>query len=79
MKRVYYNQQEEIESKERFLSLSKQADSPDLKWILERIANREIHYSDLKKFIEENNLLEKDYSKIISAFTVGSLFKKGAK
>lgn len=49
----------------------------DLKWILERIANREIHYMDLKKFIENNTVDEKVAAEIIKAFTVGSLFKKG--
>jgi bacterioferritin len=43
---------------------------------LERISKREIHYKDLKVFLERSDLTEKEYSKIISAFTVGSLFKK---
>ncbi|WP_028950303.1 ferritin-like domain-containing protein [Sulfurihydrogenibium subterraneum] len=73
---VNYNIKEEMESKEQFLSLSQKTQLPDLQWILERIANREIHYTDLKKFLENNQLSEKDYGKILSAFTVGSLFKK---
>lgn len=75
---INYNQSEEQKSQEEFLSLSQKAENPDLKWILERIAKREIHYTDLKKFLDNNNLSEKDYSKIISAFTVGSLFKRGS-
>lgn len=73
---VDYNIKEEVESKNQFLSLSQQTQGPDLQWILQRIANREIHYTDLKRFLESNQLSEKDYSKILSAFTVGSLFKK---
>lgn len=73
---VDYNIKEEVESKDQFLSLSQQTQGPDLQWILQRIANREIHYTDLKRFLESNQLSEKDYSKILSAFTVGSLFKK---
>lgn len=73
---VDYNIKEEVESKNQFLSLSQQTQGPDLQWILQRIANREIHYKDLKRFLESNQLSEKDYSKILSAFTVGSLFKK---
>ncbi len=76
---VSSNVEQDLKSKEEFLSLSEKAGTSDLKWILERIASREIHYSDLKSFLENNQLSEKDYSKIISAFTVGSLFKKGSK
>lgn len=76
---VSSNIEQDLKSKEEFLSLSEKAGTSDLKWILERIASREIHYSDLKSFLENNQLSEKDYSKIISAFTVGSLFKKGSK
>lgn len=68
---------QELTSKEELLNLSKEVENLDLKWILERIANREIHYVDLKKFIENNTVDEKVASEIIKAFTVGSLFKKG--
>lgn len=45
---------------------------------LERIANREIHYTDLQKFLDNNNIDEKTASELVKAFTVGSLFKKGS-
>lgn len=71
------NIDEENNSKQEFLNIAKNIDQPDLKWILERIANREIHYTDLQKFLNNNEVDEKTASQIIKAFTVGSLFKKG--
>jgi len=76
---VEYNAQEENVSSKEFKELSEKTKEESLKWILERISKREIHYKDLKAFLERSDLTEKEYSKIMSAFTVGSLFKKGAK
>ncbi len=76
---ISYNLNNKNESSKTFKELSGQTSDSGLKWILERISKREIHYKDLKDFLDNNNLSDKDVSKIISAFTVGSLFKKGAK
>lgn len=72
------NIDEEVASKQEFLEISKKMENPDLRWILERIANREIHYTDLQKFLDNNNIDEKTASELVRAFTVGSLFKKGS-
>lgn len=76
---VKYNLNKENESSQAFKEISYKVSDNSLKWILERISKREIHYKDLKEFLENNNLSDNEMSKIISAFTVGSLFKKGFK
>lgn len=74
---VRENIEEEKSSKQEFLEISKSVENPDLSWILERIANREIHYTDLQRFLDNNMIDEKTTAQIIKAFTVGSLFRKG--
>lgn len=69
--------EEESIAKNEFQDISTKVESPDLSWILQRIANREIHYTDLEKFLGSNEVDAKTASEIVKAFTVGSLFKKG--
>ena len=66
---------EEQEQKEKFSKLSEEIPDKDLQWILKRIAKREIHYTDLQEFLSRPDLKTDDVVKIISALTVGSLFK----
>ena len=73
---VEHNIQEENIFSQEFRNLAEKSKEESLKWILERISKREIHYKDLKAFLEKNDLTEKEVSRIFSAFTVGSLFKK---
>ena len=73
---VEYNVQQENIFSQEFKKLAEESKEESLKWILERISKRQIHYKDLKTFLESNDLTEKEVSKIFSAFTVGSLFKK---
>lgn len=74
---VKENIEEEINSKQEMSEIAGKVEQPDLKWILDRIANREIHYTDLEKFLSNNEVDEKITSEIIKALTVGSLFKRG--
>ncbi len=70
------NLQEEKESPKIFEKLSEEIKDPDLQWILKRIQKREIHYTDLAKFLEKPDVSPEEVSKVISALTVGSLFRK---
>ncbi len=70
------NLQEEKESPKIFENLSNEIKDPDLQWILKRIQKREIHYTDLAKFLEKPDVSPEEVSKVISALTVGSLFRK---
>lgn len=74
---VEHNKQEEIKAQREYLNVAESVDSPELSWILQRIANREIHYTDLERFINKENIDERTTAEIIKAFTVGSLYKKG--
>ncbi|MCX7760172.1 MAG: ferritin-like domain-containing protein [Hydrogenothermaceae bacterium] len=69
--------EEEITAKKEFQEISSKVESPDLSWILQRIADREIHYTDLERFLNSNDVDAKMASEIVKAFTVGSLFKRG--
>ncbi len=66
---------EEKEQKEKFSKLAEEVPDKDLQWILNRIAKREIHYVDLQEFLSRPDLKTDEVVKIISALTVGSLFK----
>ncbi len=70
------NLEEEKESPKIYESLSEEVSDPDLQWILKRIQKREIHYTDLAKFLQKPDLPVEDVAKIISTLTVGSLFRK---
>ncbi|MGC8677340.1 MAG: hypothetical protein ACP5UF_03890 [Hydrogenobaculum sp.] len=56
--------------------MKESVDDKDLKWILDRISRREIHYKDLEAFLENPNTKEEDIAKVVQALTVGSLFRK---
>jgi bacterioferritin len=73
---VNYQIKDQQEFSKEVEDIAKKAEDKDLKWILERIAKREIHYTDLEEFLKKPDTTEKDIAKVISALTVGSLFKK---
>ncbi|MCX7738131.1 MAG: ferritin-like domain-containing protein [Hydrogenothermaceae bacterium] len=74
---IKYTKQEEIDSQNEYRSVANRMENPELSLILQRIANREIHYTDLERFLKNEDISERAASEIIRAFTVGSLFKKG--
>ena len=73
---VEFQIKDQEEESKKYIKLASETEEKDLKWILERIAKREIHYTDLKEFLEKETTTDKEVSKIVSALTVGSLFKK---
>ncbi len=73
---VEYHIEDQKEFPKEIESIASQVEDKDLKWILERIAKREIHYRDLEEFLKKPDVSEKEISQVISALTVGSLFKK---
>ena len=70
------NLQEEKESPKIYEKLSQEIEDPDLQWILKRIQKREIHYTDLSKYLQKPDIPAEDVAKVISTLTVGSLFRK---
>jgi bacterioferritin len=64
---VSFQEEDEKETSTLFKELSSKVEDNELKWVLERISKREIHYRDFGEFIKKAN---------ISGLTVGSLFKK---
>ena len=73
---IDYQIKDQQEFPEEIQQMANETEDKDLKWILERIAKREIHYTDLEEFLSKPDTTEKDIAKVISALTVGSLFKK---
>ena len=73
---INYQIKDQQEFPEEIQQMANETEDKDLKWILERIAKREIHYTDLEEFLSKPDTTEKDIAKVISALTVGSLFKK---
>ena len=73
---INYQIKDQQEFPEEIQQMANETEDKDLKWILERIAKREIHYTDLEEFLNKPDTTEKDIAKVISALTVGSLFKK---
>lgn len=59
---------------EEISNIAKSVENKELQWILDRIAKREIHYTDLETFLSRKDISDKDIANIISAFTVGSMF-----
>ncbi len=73
---IQKNLEEEKESPKVYEKLAKEVEDPDLQWILKRIQKREIHYTDLAKFLEKPDIPAEDVARVISTLTVGSLFRK---
>ncbi len=73
---INYQIKDQQEFPKEVEEIAKNVEDRDLKWILERIAKREIHYTDLEEFLKRPETTDQDIAKVISALTVGSLFKK---
>jgi len=73
---IAYQIKDQKDSSEEIKAIENTIEDKDLKWILDRISRREIHYKDLEAFLENPNTKEEDITKIVQALTVGSLFKK---
>jgi bacterioferritin len=73
---IAYQIKDQKDSSEEIKAIENTIENKDLKWILDRISRREIHYKDLEAFLENPNTKEEDITKIVQALTVGSLFKK---
>lgn len=73
---IKYQIKDQTEFPKEIENIAEKVEDKDLKWILDRIAKREIHYTDLEEFLKKPDTTEKDIAKVISALTVGSLFKK---
>ncbi len=71
----YNTKDQEMFSKE-VEDIAKNTEDSDLRWILDRISKREIHYEDLQEYLNNPNTPEQDIAKVITALTVGSLFGK---
>ncbi len=64
---VSFQEKDEKETSKIFKELSSKVEDKELKWVLERISKREIHYRDFGEFVKKAD---------IPGLTVGSLFKK---
>ena len=72
---AYHIKDQEVSSNQ-IKAIESSIEDSDLKWILDRISRREIHYKDLEAFLENPKTKEEDIAKVVNALTVGSLFKK---
>ncbi|GAB6072149.1 ferritin-like domain-containing protein [Venenivibrio stagnispumantis] len=73
---VISNKEADEKSSKEFYEVANNINEPDLKWILERISKREIHYTDLERFLNNKEITAKEVKAIISALTVGNLYNK---
>ncbi len=73
---IDYQLKDQEEFPKEIKDMSNVVPSEDLRWILDRISKRELHYTDLKLFLENPDTKEEDIKKVVYTLTVGSLFKK---
>jgi len=73
---ISYQIKDQEESSKELKHMEDIIEDEELKWILNRISKREIHYKDLEAFLENPKTKEEDIAKVAKALTVGSLFKK---
>ena len=73
---IAYQIKDQEVSSNQIKAIESSVEDSDLKWILDRISRREIHYKDLEAFLENPKTKEENIAKVVNALTVGSLFKK---
>jgi len=75
-KAIEYQVKDQQEFSKEIQEIASNVEDKDLKWILDRIAKREIHYTDLEEFLNKPDITDEEISKVVSSLTVGSLFGK---